>query len=89
MTETSDGLRIAEADLEIRGPGALLGTRQAGVPDFRVASLLRDAGILREARAAAERLLEADPELQTVGSRPIAQLLDARWAGRLGLARVG
>lgn len=89
MTETSDGLRIAEADLEIRGPGALLGTRQAGVPDFRVASLLRDADILREARSLAEQILEADPGLASEGSRPISRLLDARWAGRLGLARVG
>lgn len=89
MTETSDGLRIAEADLEIRGPGALLGTRQAGVPDFRVASLLRDAGILREARRLAEQILAGDPGLTSEASRPIAHLLDARWAGRLGLARVG
>lgn len=89
MTETSDGLRIAEADLEIRGPGALLGTRQAGVPDFRVASLLRDAGILREARALAEAVLAGDPDLSREASRPVARLLDSRWAGRLGLARVG
>lgn len=89
MTETSDGLRIAEADLEIRGPGALLGTRQAGVPDFRVASLLRDAEILREARALAEQILQADPELSGEACGPLAGLLDARWAGRLGLARVG
>ena len=89
MTETSDGLRIAEADLEIRGPGALLGTRQAGVPDFRVASLLRDAAILREARGLAEDILAADPGLSEPASRAIAELLDARWAGRLGLARIG
>ncbi len=89
MTETSDGLKIAEADLEIRGPGALLGTRQAGVPDFRVASLLRDAGTLREARALAQEILQADPDLSSEASRPMARLLDARWAGRLGLARVG
>lgn len=89
MTETSDGLRIAEADLEIRGPGALLGTRQAGVPDFRVASLLRDAAILGEARAAAERILAADPGLTGPDSGPMARLLDCRWAGRLGLARIG
>jgi ATP-dependent DNA helicase RecG len=89
MTETSDGLRIAEADLEIRGPGALLGTRQAGVPDFRVASLLRDAGVLHDARALAEEILADDPSLSKPSSRPIAQLLDGRWAGRLGLARIG
>ena len=51
MEETTDGFRIAEADLEIRGPGEFLGTRQAGLPDFRVANLLRDGRILEEARA--------------------------------------
>ena len=50
MVETNDGFRIAEADLEIRGPGEFLGTRQAGVPDFRVANLLRDARMLDVAR---------------------------------------
>ena len=89
MTETSDGLRIAEADLEIRGPGAILGTRQAGVPDFRVASLLRDAAILKEARAVAEEILEADPDLSGEASAPLKRLLEVRWAGRLGLARIG
>ena len=89
MTETRDGLRIAEADLAIRGPGALLGTRQAGVPDFRVANLLRDAAILREARAAAEEVLAADPGLVRPESAALVRVLDARWAGRLGLARVG
>jgi len=89
MTETRDGLRIAEADLAIRGPGALLGTRQAGVPDFRVANLLRDAAILRDARAAAEDVLAADPTLTRPESAALVRVLDARWAGRLGLARVG
>ena len=46
MESTTDGFRIAEADLELRGPGDFLGTRQAGLPDFRVASILRDARIL-------------------------------------------
>ncbi|MFN8600923.1 MAG: ATP-dependent DNA helicase RecG [Candidatus Binatia bacterium] len=89
MTETRDGLRIAEADLAIRGPGALLGTRQAGVPDFRVANLLRDTAILKDARAAAEDVLRADPDLSRPGSAALARMLHARWAGRLGLARVG
>jgi ATP-dependent DNA helicase RecG len=89
MTETRDGLRIAEADLAIRGPGALLGTRQAGVPDFRVANLLRDTAILKDARAVAEEVLRADPDLSRPESAALARMLHARWAGRLGLARVG
>ena len=89
MTQTRDGMKIAEADLEIRGPGALLGTRQAGLPDFRVANLLRDASVLREARAAAEDLLARDPELVRPESAATVATLRARWVGRLGLARVG
>ncbi|HEY8517972.1 MAG TPA: ATP-dependent DNA helicase RecG [Candidatus Binatia bacterium] len=89
MTETRDGLKIAEADLAIRGPGALLGTRQAGIPDFRVANLLRDAAILRDARKAAEEVLARDPGLVRPESAALVRVLEARWAGRLGLARVG
>ena len=50
MEETNDGFKIAEKDLEIRGPGELMGTRQAGLPEFRVANLVRDLDILQAAR---------------------------------------
>jgi ATP-dependent DNA helicase RecG len=68
MEETSDGFRIAEKDLEIRGPGEVLGTRQAGIQSFRVANLIRDLDILQEARAESDGYLEptanaADAEL--------------------------
>ena len=55
---TTDGFKIAEVDLELRGPGDFLGTRQHGLPDFRVASLIRDTRTLAEAREAAERWLD-------------------------------
>jgi ATP-dependent DNA helicase RecG len=54
MEETNDGFKIAEKDLEIRGPGEVMGTRQAGVPEFRVANLIRDLDILQHARKEAE-----------------------------------
>src|SRR6185503_7464153 len=54
MEETNDGFRIAEKDLEIRGPGEIMGTRQAGLPEFRVANLVRDLEILQAARKEAE-----------------------------------
>src|SRR4030042_1627848 len=63
MEATDDGFRIAEEDLAIRGPGELLGTRQSGGPDFRVASLARDAKVLSEAREDAFALVREDPEL--------------------------
>jgi ATP-dependent DNA helicase RecG len=54
MEETNDGFKIAEKDLEIRGPGEIMGTRQAGLPEFRVANLVRDLDILQAARKEAE-----------------------------------
>src|SRR5436190_12606091 len=54
MEETNDGFRIAEKDLELRGPGEVMGTRQAGLPEFRVANLVRDLDILETARKEAE-----------------------------------
>lgn len=63
MVKTTDGFEIAEADLKIRGPGDMLGTRQSGALEFKVADLLRDGKLLEEARRAAIELLKADPQL--------------------------
>jgi ATP-dependent DNA helicase RecG len=63
MEGTSDGFKIAEADLLIRGPGDFLGTKQSGLPQFRFANLIRDSRILGEAREDAFNLVKKDPEL--------------------------
>jgi len=89
MESTGDGFRIAEADLEIRGPGDFLGTRQSGMPDFRVANILRDASILEQARQAAFGLLESDPELSAPGHGLLREELLRRWGQRLELAAIG
>jgi len=89
MEETGDGFRIAEKDLEIRGPGEFLGTRQSGLPDFRAASILRDGELLRASRDDAQAYLASDPELRAPGAAAVWEALEARWAGRLELARVG
>ena len=88
MEETNDGFRIAEADLEIRGPGDFLGTRQAGLPDFRIASILRDARILEEARREAFAIVETDPDLSLPVNAVLRAELGRRWGGRLELAGV-
>lgn len=64
MEETNDGFRIAEEDLRIRGPGEFLGTRQSGLPEFKIADLARDFHLLKQARADAFRLLFQDPQLK-------------------------
>jgi len=89
LVRSNDGFELAEIDLRERGPGDFLGTRQAGLPDFRVANLLRDSRLLAEARTAAERWLAGDPELRTPESAALVEVLRHRWAGRLGLAAVG
>ncbi len=88
MEETSDGFRIAEVDLEIRGPGDFLGTRQAGLPEFRVADILRDARILEQARVEAFALVERDPRLASPENVRLRAELTRRWGGRLELAGI-
>lgn len=64
LAESQDGFWISEMDLRFRGPGEVLGTRQSGLPDFALASLVEDQEVLFTARTAAERLLEIDPHLE-------------------------
>ena len=85
MELTNDGFKVAEKDLELRGPGELMGTRQAGVPAFRVSNIVRDRALLEIAKREADRLLtdERDsPEtLRLIGI--------ARSRPQFGLAAVG
>ncbi len=89
MTATNDGFKIAEVDLELRGPGEFFGTRQSGLPEFRTADLLRDARILEEARVEAQGIIAADPELRDPAHRALRAGLLARWRGKLALASAG
>jgi ATP-dependent DNA helicase RecG len=89
MVETNDGFRIAEVDLQLRGPGEFFGTRQSGLPEFRAADLLRDAPLLDEARREAQAIIAADPELRDAAHRGLRQALLTRWRGKLDLASVG
>jgi ATP-dependent DNA helicase RecG len=79
FAETNDGFRIAEADLEIRGPGDLLGKRQAGEPLFRVANIVTDRMWLERSRVDAKELLE-NPE--DVGARPFMSRMERRARGQ-------
>ena len=84
MTDTTDGFEIAERDLQLRGPGDFFGTRQAGVPTFRLIHLVRDHRLLEAARAdAAEWLASTAPTKEAMAS-----LLDS-WSTRFKLIRIG
>ena len=83
MEETNDGFRIAEEDLSIRGPGEFMGTRQSGLPDFRIGNIIRDGPILSDAKADAFALVDEDPFLERPEHRPIKEVLlrDGRETG--------
>jgi ATP-dependent DNA helicase RecG len=89
MEQTNDGFKIAEEDLAIRGPGEFMGTRQSGIPDFRIAHILRDVHILSEAKTDAFSLIEKDPLLEKEEHAPLKEVLLRRWGGRLELAKTG
>jgi ATP-dependent DNA helicase RecG len=84
MESTSDGFKIAEKDLELRGPGAVFGTQQHGLSDLQfLAAILRDPGLLDEARAEARRVADAD------GAEAVFARLGGTWRQRLQLPAVG
>ncbi len=89
MEKTTDGFKIAEEDLALRGPGEFFGIRQSGLPDFRVAHLIRDTPVLIEARKEAFRLIQEDPELAHPAHGGLKDLLIKRWKGRMELATIG
>ncbi|MDR7541164.1 MAG: ATP-dependent DNA helicase RecG [Armatimonadota bacterium] len=80
LVDTNDGFRIAQVDLELRGPGEFFGTRQHGLPEFRVADPIGDVALLERAREAAERILEEDPQLERPEHRVLRERLLRRYA---------
>ncbi|WP_425098345.1 ATP-dependent DNA helicase RecG [Tropicibacter sp. S64] len=75
LRETEDGFRISEVDLEMRGAGDLIGTAQSGLPQFRVADLERQAGLMAVAQSDARRLLAEDPSLESARGQAARHLL--------------
>jgi ATP-dependent DNA helicase RecG len=77
MTATNDGFLIAEKDLSLRGPGDIEGTRQSGMLNFKLASIVLDRPLLEKAKETAEQLLEKDPELTAEENKPLKHYLQA------------
>jgi ATP-dependent DNA helicase RecG len=83
IASESDGFRLAEVDLALRGAGEVLGTRQHGMPEFRVARLPEDAPVLERARALADQLIERDPDLSEPEHVLLRQAVAARFGSEL------
>ena len=64
MCETNDGFRISEVDLQLRGPGDILGTQQSGVVDFKRLDLVQDGKIIKVSKDTVEKILQNDPKLE-------------------------
>ncbi|MCY3724937.1 MAG: ATP-dependent DNA helicase RecG [Candidatus Poribacteria bacterium] len=89
MIRTNNGFRIAEADLNIRGPGEFFGTRQSGIPNFKIANIIHDATLLEAAKKEAELLIKADPALNASEHQLLKRMLQKHWRGNLEIASVG
>ena len=83
MIKTNDGFKIAEEDLDIRGPGEFFGTRQAGMPDLKLANIVRDARLLDTARKEAFALIDKDSELNSFPE--LKKGLEMFWRGKIEL----
>ena len=87
MVETQDGFRIADVDLQLRGPGEFFGTKQSGLPAFRVADVIRDREMLELARGEATAFVEKPPSKQALVK--LVDYIRDKWQRRYGLVQVG
>ncbi|HZN65738.1 MAG TPA: ATP-dependent DNA helicase RecG [Tepidisphaeraceae bacterium] len=89
MTETNDGFQIAEMDLQLRGPGEFFGTRQHGLPEFKLADITNEMELLQQAKEDALALLASDPKLARPENRNVRDALVKQFGGALDLAQIG
>lgn len=88
MERTNNGFEIAEEDLSIRGPGEFFGIRQTGIPELRVANILRDAKILEAARKEAFEIVRGDPTMNKEEHKLLRLAMEKKWQDKLDLATV-
>jgi ATP-dependent DNA helicase RecG len=89
FASTSDGFRIAEIDLEMRGPGEIWGTRQSGYPSFRLINPLSDSGLVQRSWEESEALLESDPRMEKPENLVVAEYFRRYYKGRMEMADIG
>jgi ATP-dependent DNA helicase RecG len=89
LASTTDGFKISEEDLRLRGPGDFFGQRQSGLPELRCADLIQDYPVLVDARECAREILSADPYLESESNRPVCRELIRRFHNRVGFLKIG
>jgi ATP-dependent DNA helicase RecG len=89
MTRTNDGFALAEEDLRIRGPGEFFGTRQSGLPDFKIGNIIRDAALLELAKVEAGVLTKSDPTLRRPEHQVLKAMLQTQWKKQLEMVSIG
>ena len=83
ISETNDGFVISEKDLELRGSGEFFGTKQHGIPEFKIANLFEDIGILKQVQVIAEDIISKDPLLEKEENKELKQLVQDKFKGRI------
>ena len=83
MQDTNDGFIISEKDLELRGSGEFFGTKQHGLPEFKIANIFEDMAMLKSVQAIAMEILQEDPKLELEKNRVLKKMLDKKFSGRL------
>lgn len=83
MQETNDGFKIAEKDLELRGSGEFFGTKQHGLPEFKIANLFEDMGVLKTVQSLAIKIEQEDPKLELEKNKLLKRLVEKKFTNRI------
>ena len=83
MKDTNDGFIISEKDLELRGTGEFFGTRQHGIPEFKIANLFEDIKDLKLVQTIAIQIIEKDPKLESKENEPLRRMVDQKFGERI------
>ncbi len=83
MQSTNDGFIISEKDLELRGTGEFFGTKQHGIPEFKIANLFEDMLVLKAVQAVAIKILEKDPKLEKEENKKLKKIIDEKFTNRV------
>ena len=83
MQETNDGFVISEKDLELRGSGEFFGTRQHGIPEFKVANLFEDMSILKQVQSLSMKIINDDPNLERPENSLLRKTISRKFDGKI------